>query len=83
MNRKFTVLAIPIALAVAAPTFTGGYEGILEIYKLERSDGSVITMYERPDMSSPVLATIHPFSDRREEILKVGPWSTTTASRAA
>ena len=58
MKRKVTALSISIALAVAEPAIAGGHDGILETYKLERSNGSAITMYERPDMSSPVLATI-------------------------
>ena len=58
MNSKVIALSISIALAAVAPSFTGGYEGILETYKLERADDSTIIMYERPDMSSPVLVSI-------------------------
>lgn len=58
MNSKVTALSISIALAAAVPALAGGYDGVLETYTLQRSDGSAITMYERPDTSSPVLASI-------------------------
>ena len=58
MYSKVTALSISIALAGAIPALAGGYDGVLETYTLQRSDGSAITMYERPDMSSPVLASI-------------------------
>ena len=57
-KAKSIVCTAAIALAMVAPALAGGYDGVLETYTLQRSDGSAITMYERPDMSSPVLATI-------------------------
>ena len=58
MNSKVIALSISIALAAAVPALAGGYDGVMETYTLQRSDGSAITMYERSDMSSPILASI-------------------------
>ena len=55
---KAIVFALVFAIAATMPVMAGGYEGVLERYKLERMDGSAIIMYERPDLSSPVLGSI-------------------------
>ena len=56
--KRLLIAVFTISFLLATPAFAGGYDGVLKTYTLQRSDGSAITMYERPDMSSPVLATI-------------------------
>ena len=56
--KKLVVAVVALVFLISMPALAGGYDGVLETYTLQRSDGSAITMYERPDMSSPVLATI-------------------------
>ena len=56
--KRLVVVAIATVFLRATPTFVGGYNGFLETYKLQRTDGFAITMYVRHDMSSPVLASI-------------------------
>lgn len=58
--RKFLAItsAAVLAVSTATPVLAGGYEGVLETYKLQKADGSSIVMYERPDISSPVLTDI-------------------------
>jgi len=52
------MLSAVLAVSTATPVLAGGYEGVLETYKLQKDDGSSIVMYERPDISSPALAEI-------------------------
>ena len=56
--RKTAAVVTAFSIGITSPVMAGGYDGVMETYTLQRSDGSAITMYERPDMSSPVLATI-------------------------
>ena len=49
---KIVAVITAFSICITAPTMAGGYEGVLETYKLERPDGSAITMYENPDRAS-------------------------------
>lgn len=55
---KIVAVITAFSICITAPTMAGGYEGVLETYKLERPDGSAITMYENPDRASAVLGSI-------------------------
>ena len=52
------IFAAVLGLFAAMPVTAGGFEGVLKTYKLQKEDGSPIIMYEKPDISSPVLAEI-------------------------